>query len=128
MSFPALIPSSRAFSPGSLPVRQYRTLSGAIWKRAFSNTRSGHSLSLEFKNIPDQQADQVVAHYEAMGGSFTRFDLPGSVFAGMDSTMAGRIQAPSNVRWAYSSEPKVSSVFPGLSTVTVDLVGEVAYP
>jgi hypothetical protein len=128
MSFPALIPSSRAFSPGSLPVRNYRTLSGAIWKRAFSNTRAGHSLTLEFTNIPDSQADQIVAHYEAMGGPFYRFTLPGSIFAGMDATMAARIQAPTNVQWAYSSEPKVASVFPGVSTVSVDLVGEVAYP
>ena len=126
MSFPALIPSTRAFSPGSLPIRTYRTLSGAIWKRAFSDTRSGHNLTLEFTNIPDSQADQIVAHYEAMGGPFYRFTLPGSIFAGMDPTMAARIQSPTRVQWAYSKEPQVASIFPGVSTVSVELVSEIS--
>lgn len=129
MTFPALIPTSRTFTPGSLPIRSYRTLSGAVWKRAFSNTRSGHSMSLEFGNITDSAAAQIVAHYEAMGGPFYRFALPAALFTGVGSSdMANRIQAPANVRWAYASEPKVSSILPGRSTVTVDLIGEVDYP
>lgn len=129
MAFPALVPTSRTLTPGSLPIRTYRTLNGAIWKRSFSNTRSGHSISLEFRNITDAEADQFMAHYEEMGGSFYRFTLPQAVFTGISSTtLVNRMKAPTSVKWAYASEPKVSSVFPGRSVVSVELIGEVQYP
>ena len=124
-TFPALKPSSRSYSPGQLPIRQYRTLSGAVWKRAFSNTRSGHAISLEFANLPDAKAEQIVAHYDSMGGSFYRFTLPGEIFAGMSSGLTSRMQAPANVEWAYASEPQLQSVHPGVTTVKVELIGEV---
>jgi hypothetical protein len=126
MTFPAIKPSSRSFSPGQLPIRSYRTLSGAIWKRSFSNTRSGHAMSLEFKNIPDATADQILAHFESVGGPFYRFNLPAELFVGMSSSLTSRMQAPANVQWAYSSEPKVQSVYPGYCTVSVELISEVA--
>jgi hypothetical protein len=125
-TFPAIKPSGRSLSPGQLPVRSYTTLSGAIWKRAFSNTRSGHAISLEFANIPDQQAELIVAHYESVGGPFYRFTLPTAVFAGMGATLASRFQAPASVEWAYASEPKLESIYPGVTTVRVELVSEVA--
>jgi hypothetical protein len=127
-TFPSIKPSARSYSPGQLPVRSYRTLSGAIWKRSFSNTRQGHGLSLEFQNITDAEVEQIVAHYEDRGGSFYRFSLPAALFAGMSSGLIGRLQAPANIQWAYAGEPKISSVFPGRSTVSVELIGEVAYP
>lgn len=83
-------------------------------------------MTLEFGNITDSAAAQIVAHYEAMGGAFYRFTLPSSVFTGVGSSdMISRIQSPANVQWAYAAEPKVSSVMPGRSTVSVDLVAEV---
>jgi hypothetical protein len=103
-------------------------LGGAIWKRSFSNTRSGHGLSLDFENITDAEVEQIVAHYEDHGGSFYRFTLPAALFAGMSSGLTGRMQAPPNIEWAYAGEPQITSVFPGRSTVKVELIGEVAYP
>jgi hypothetical protein len=127
MTFPAIKPSSRSYSPGQLPIRSYRTLGGAVWKRAFSDTRAGHAMRLEFANIPDSVADQIVGHYETMGGPFYRFDLPNELMAGYGTALANRVKAPANVKWAYATEPSVASVHPGFSTVTVELVGEVDY-
>jgi len=127
-TFPAIKPSARSYTPGQLPIRSYRTLSGVVWKRSFSNTRAGHGLSLQFENITDSEVEQIIAHYEDRGGGFYRFSLPGELFAGMSGGLTSRMQAPSNVQWAYASEPKVDSVFPGRSTVSVELVGEVTYP
>lgn len=128
MTFPAIKPSARSYSPGALPVRAYRTLGGAVWKRSFSNTRLGQAMSLSFRAIPDSETEQIVAHYEDMGGTFKRFDLPSELFAGMSSGLANRLKNAPNIKWAYSAEPKVESVFPGFSNVTVDLIGEVEYP
>jgi hypothetical protein len=44
----------------------------------------------------------------------------------MDPTMAARIQSPTRVQWAYSKEPQVASIFPGVSTVSVELVSEIS--
>jgi hypothetical protein len=128
VTFPAIKPSSRSYSPGALPVRAYRTLGGAVWKRAFSNTVLGQTLSLRFNALTDSETEQIVAHYEDMGGTFRRFDLPSELFAGMSSGLTNRLKNATNIKWAYSAEPKVESVFPGYSNVTVDLVGEVEYP
>lgn len=128
MTFPSLIPTSRSFTPGQLPIRTYTTLSGAIWKRAFTNTRLGQTMQLEFANITDEQAELIFVHFESVGGLFTRFGLPTEVFAGISGGIPGRLQAPANIQWAYAKEPTISSVFPGISSVSVELVGEVSYP
>ena len=128
MNFPSLVPSSRSYTPGQLPIRAYRTLSGAIWKRAFTNTRLGQTIKLQYENIPDTQAELIFAHFESVGGLFNRFALPVEVFQGIGGGITTRLRAPVNIQWAYAQEPTITSVFPGISSVTVDLIGEVVYP
>jgi hypothetical protein len=123
-TFPAIKPSQREFTLGVFPAKVYRSLAGTTVKRSYGNKPSGFGLALEFSNVGDAITLQIINHYNATSGGFSRFALPSSIFAGMSATLAAQAQAPYNIRWEYASAPSVQSVYNGISTVSVQLLGE----
>jgi len=126
-TFPALRPSSRSYRPGNYPMVEYSAMSGAKWKRVLGNRRVGMELDLSFANVDDSVAAMVLEHFDGEGGTFRRFTLSPEVFAGTEGGLAAAMQPPPNVRWAYADQPSIDSVFPGVSTVKVKLIGEIDY-
>lgn len=132
MAFPNIKPTTRSFTMGDYPSKTYRSLSGTIFKRAFGNKQTGYTLDLTFRNIGDTSelrtrsgtAKQIIDHYNDVDGTFSSFTLPARVFEGMDNDFRDLIRSPSNVKWRYAEPPQVQSVKSGVSTVTVNLVGE----
>jgi hypothetical protein len=125
--FPGIKPAERSFRLGQYPVKSYRALSGATVKRAFGNRAYGYELQLSFNNISDTLTAQLIDHYNATSGGFERFTLPAELFAGMSTTLAGKIQSPTQIKWEYTNPPEVKSVINGRSTVTINLAGELDY-
>lgn len=125
--FPSIKPAERSFRPGQYPIKSYRALSGAIVKRAFGNRAYGYELQLSFNNVTDTVTAQFIDHYYSTKGGFERFTLPAELFAGMDANLTSKIQAPTQIKWEYSSPPDVKSVFNGRSSVTITLAGELDY-
>ena len=125
--FPGIKPAERSFRLGQYPVKSYRALSGATVKRAFGNRAYGYELQLSFNNISDTLTAQLIDHYNATSGGFERFTLPAELFVGMSSTLAGKIQSPTQIKWEYTNPPEVKSVINGRSTVTINLAGELDY-
>ena len=131
-AFPHIVPTTRSFTMGDYPSTTYRSLSGAIFKRSFGNKQTGYSLDMTFKNIGDTEelrpysgtAKAILDHYEVADGTFASFALPDFVFRGMSDGLESIIQHPSNISWRYAAPPRVQSVRPNMSTVTVRLVGE----
>lgn len=130
--FPEIIPSSRGFTVGDFPSVAYRTLSGAVFRRAFGNRQTGHRLTLEFRNIGEagQIKDdsgnvyEILNHYSKCNGTLDTFKIPTKVFQGMEVGFGPLIQGPNDVRWHYASPPQVRNVRAGVSTVRVELIGE----
>jgi hypothetical protein len=122
--FPNFTPSEREFAPGTYPVKTYRSLSGVSVKRSFGNKPTGHQLRLVFANVGDNVLNDILKHYADTFGGFDRFNVPNRVFAGMNDAAQNKMQRPDGIRWEYASPPSVQSVFNGISTITVDLVGE----
>ena len=133
MAFPDIKPTTRSFSMGDYPSKTYTSLSGAIFKRAFGNKATGYTMDLTFKNIGDTAelrslsgtVKQILDHYNSVDGTFKKFTLPDRMFAGMNSSLKGVVQAPSNISWRYAEPPRVQSVRDSISTVSVRLVGEI---
>ena len=125
--FPGIKPAERSFRLGQYPVKSYRALSGATVKRAFGNRAYGYELQLSFNNISDAVTSQLIDHYNATSGGFERFTLPAELFVGMSTTLAGKIQSPTQIKWEYANPPEVRSVISGRSTVTINLAGELDY-
>ena len=130
--FPKMVPTTRSFTMGDYPSKTYRSLSGTIFKRNFGNKQTGYRLDMTFRNIGDftqlrldsGTAKQILDHYEQASGTFEGFALPDFVFRGMDNSLEGVIQAPSGISWRYAAPPQVQSVKANVSTVIVQLIGE----
>jgi len=126
--FPAsddLKPSKREFSLGQYPTKVYRALSGNTVKRSYGNKPHSYQLSLQYENITDDKTLLLINHYNETSGGFTRFTLPPLVFSGMSTGLIDTIQKPYNIHWEYSGPPKVQSVYRGISTVSIELAGEI---
>ena len=126
VTFPASItPSRREFTLGQYPTKVYRALSGNTVKRSYGNKPHSYQLTLQYENIADDKALEFINHYATTSGGFTRFALPNKIFSGMSDALRGTVQAPYNIRWEYSGPPKVQSVYNGISTVSIELTGEI---
>ena len=79
-------------------------------------------LSLSFANVTDANAELFLNHFDEVKGSYSTFDLPTAALDGWTGT-ADALQASGANAWRYESPPQIASVRPGLSTVTVNLIG-----
>ena len=79
-------------------------------------------LQLQYQNIGDNQADDFIGHYDEVKGGFETFTLPDEFRAGFEG-VAERIDAATGNKWRYESAPQLTQVRPGISTVTVNLIG-----
>ena len=126
--FPSYIPTRRNFTPGIFPQKTFRTLGGTVAKRTFGNVAYGAKLELEFTNITDDKVQEIIAHYQYQTQRTQRFQLPDSIVAGMNNALAASVKAVSTLRWEYESPPAIESIFPGISVVSLSLIGEIRDP
>ena len=126
VSFPALVPSSRSYTPGVFPEQQFQAQNGAVVRVRYGNQRYSSSLSLTFANIIDSKAALILENYAAVMGDdkYVEFTTD-NVAAGVSTGLVPWIQETNSLlKWKYASPPSVTSVKPGLSTVTCEFTGE----
>jgi hypothetical protein len=123
--FPALTPTARNFQLGQFPVKTYRALSGVTIRRSFGNRPFGHTLKLEFQNVPEATVNTIIDHYNTQSGGTEGFRLPPRVFAGYSAGLRNRAQDPTGNEWLYAEPPVIKSVLRDRSSVTVNLISEI---
>ena len=125
LNFPSLAPSSREYVPGNWAVKTYNSISGVEIRMRYGNKRYNARLSLEYQNIPDTSADDFLAHYDQQFGTYKAFTLPGTVADGVTAGWTGSTYIPNQttMKYRYSGPPSISSVRPGVSTVSIELTG-----
>jgi len=121
MAFPDIKPASREYSSGDWPIKRFDSQSGAEVRILYGSRRVGAKLVLGYVNIADSSAQSFLTDYNSQYGTLRTFTLPASVFAGWSGSR-GNIDAPPGTLWRYESEPRVQSVYRGLSNVQVTLV------
>lgn len=122
MSYPSYTPTSRSFDPGDYPIKSYRSQSGVEVRILYGNKRTGVKLALIYENITDTAAQAFTDHYDQMKGTFNVFTINSSTKNGWQGSSSS-IDVPSGNSWRYESAPQVNQVRPGISTVTVNLIG-----
>lgn len=122
MAYPSLKPTSRNFSAGDYSYKTFKSQSGKEVRILYGDKRTGMTLDLSYENVTDSAADDFVAHYDEVKGGFSTFTLPSEVRAGWSGT-ASAIDVPTGNNWRYESPPSITAVRPGISNVTVKLVG-----
>jgi hypothetical protein len=106
-TFPALIPSTRTYSPGEYPITPHPLLSGSEIRVRHSNTVLGVRLRLTFQAASSADVVAVRNHYNGRQGGFLPFSIPVELLSGVttpaDVTPAGH-------QWVYASRPSVVDV------------------
>lgn len=124
MEFPVKhAPSSRQFDAGDFPVKQFKAQDGMEVRILFGSKRTGQQMTLEYRAIPDTDAEQFLDHYIEQKGTFGAWAMTQTAGArrgwGGDYETLGVVT--SGNRWRYSSPPKITSVYPGVSNVSIAL-------
>ena len=126
VAFPALVPTSRQYSPGMYPQQQFVALNGATTTLRYGNRRYDAELSLAFQNITDAESAQVLSLYETTmvaddWVTFTSADVAGGAGASLAAYI--REVGGSGLRWRFADPPSVNSVQPGISTLQCRFIG-----
>lgn len=122
MTFPAIIPSARTYTPGDVPQNQQVALSGAYNAYRVGSRRIAQSLGLSFNNISESQLNEIRNHYIAQDGSFNIFFLPQETWSGYTSPP---VPSPSNIAWRYGEPPTITDGSRDLWSVEVQLISYV---
>ena len=122
MAYPSYTPTSRSFNAGDYSYKTFKAQSGVEVRILYGDKRTGMTLDLGYDNIPDTQADDFIAHYDETKGGFTAFTLPAAFRTGWTGAPSA-IDAATGNKWRYDGPPAITSVRPGISSVTVKLVG-----
>ena len=126
MPYPAVRPTQRQYFPGDFPVRKYNSQNGAEVRLLYGSKRYNLKLSLSYTNVSDTIAAEFLTHFDETIGTFSTFAIGSearvALFAGWTGT-AGALDPPAGVDWRYEQAPQVVAVRPGISTVTVSVVG-----
>jgi len=123
-TFPTLTPSSRSFQPGNYPVKAFNAQDGAEIRFLYGDKRVAAQLQLGYANITDPNAKSFMDHYEAMKGTFQTFEFESGNDAlnGWSPSTDNTLNAPPGSKWRYAEPPQLESVYPGISSVTVNLI------
>lgn len=117
MSFPAINPTTRTWTPGSFGQSSFNAASGAEVRVLYGAVATGHGLSLTYTNISETNALAFNTHYASVQGTFQTFTLPPQAFAGMTTAFSIGTN-----KWRYAQTPSVDAVQPGIYNVSVSLV------
>ena len=142
VDFPPFAPSSRQYTDGDWPVKEYSALNGYGVRIVYGSRQTGMKLNLVYQNLRDAEAALFLDHYQQQKGTFEAFqffapDGPKKGWgAGATSAELSKLQqspigkylgtAARFSNWRYAESPTIQSVKPGISTVTVNLVSVLA--
>ena len=132
--FPRLAPTTRVYTAPVVPANEFQGLNGAVTTIAYGTVSVDAKLEMTFKNISDDDAWLILENYRLVSrgrdqitGERDFIDLNGQMQGISNFEMASQISLESGsnpeLRYAYASPPTVTSVFPGRSTVKVQLRG-----
>jgi hypothetical protein len=119
MTFPALVPSSRVFTPGEYSNTPWRSMGGRQTQSRHSSVITDQRLSLTFVARDEEDKLLIREHYYDRQGTFGTFDLPEEVWSGVDDP---EVFTPAGYVWRYAGTPKVDDVSCGIYDIAVDLV------
>jgi len=116
-TFPALIPSSRVFTPGEYPATAFSGYSGAQNRVRHSNVFLSAQLQLSYIGLSEAQMVQIWNHYATAQGSYEAFELPTEALS--ESSISDYV--PGTYRWIYAGPGQVEDLPCGGHSVSLTL-------
>jgi len=121
-AFPALTPSSRQITQGQYATKRFTSIAGTGTTRAYSTKPFNAELALQFENLTDAQALSVATAYDQARGSKDDLTLPDAFWAGMSEEL--KILIAGTYLWRFAEQPRLTSVRPGVTSISVRLSGQ----
>ena len=127
MPYPAITPSSRKFTAPRWPTKAFVSQAGTTTRRLYGSKPAQADLQLTYRNVTDDQASAILDHYQSLKGPMAKAVLPPETWFGSSTKLSKQLDVSdySNVDWYFAAAPAVDSIFPGVSTVQVRLIGEI---
>jgi len=126
MSFPALIPSSRRFTPSQFPVTRHKFMTGQKQSMLFASNAYKAELRLVYANRTPTEIALFMAHYDKQDGTHSSFKFPGKwaeqVWGGWDSVNKDEKILAINGRWRYAAPPRITQQRGKVATAEVVLL------
>jgi len=112
-TFPALNPSTRTYTPGTIASVQFAVLDGNESSVRHSNASVGHILRMTFIRLSSADTFSLMSHY-SLHGIFQPFDLSATTLTATNLTF------PANYLWRYLSSPVIDQSC-NITNATVEL-------
>jgi hypothetical protein len=120
-------PSSRRFLPGSHSFSSSRTINGREVRRLWCNRESNASLELEYLNIGEPVALEMLNLYNKNYGNYASIALPSSIFSGADASIEQYMNlSGTGMRWYFAEPPKIRGVKPGICSISLRFEGKIS--
>ena len=119
VTFPAVCPTRRTYTPGQYPTKKTTSINGATTTRLYGSKAFDATMNLSFLLNDAEMASLLNSWHESRGGFYT-LDLPDSVFAGVSSDLQAQI--PEYLQWRWAEMPSIESVMPDRSRVQAQLI------
>jgi hypothetical protein len=124
--FQAFKPTSRSFTTGSFPIKTFQAQNGAEIRILYATQLTGKKMTLTYVNLSDADAYMFFQHYVQQRGSYKTFQL-GDINSegsrvGWGSENGATDAGDFNMIWRYADEPQLTSVYPGVSSITIELI------
>ena len=128
--FPDIRPSARSFTSGQYPTQFFEAQNGATTAIRFGTRQSNCRLQLQFQNISDEMANEILKHYEEVNGNWNYVNFvndnktmeAGVEEYGMKTRLRGTNRG-TEVRYRYAGPPEVNFTFMDRCTVSCEFIG-----
>ena len=121
MAYPTLAPSARSYTPGDWAQKRYQAMSGAEVRIRYGDKRTDARLTLQYQNLTNANAALFLADYDTQLGTYKAFTVPAEVLAGWEEN--NYVPNTSAMKFRYAGPPQLQAVSPGITSVSVELVG-----
>jgi len=121
--FPNIQPSSRSYKPGVYPQTQFESINGSTTVVRFGSQCYNSELTLQFTNIEDSWADQIIQKFEQANGNWDYITFGPGALDCAGSGMRSRMQENSPLHWRFAGPPQVTYKFKNICDVSCSFIG-----
>lgn len=119
---PGVPPATRTFQPPSYRIEKTIAMNGRAVRQCLCSRPSEALLTLEYVNLHEDIAEEVLVAYDQSYGTRYGFKLPPEIFSGADSSLVNYMSLiNSHLKWFYASKPTIQSVSTGICNLNVQL-------
>jgi hypothetical protein len=123
--YPSAIPTQVQFKPPKYPVTEHPAQSGEVEVQLWSDSNTNATLTLDYINLSDTVAEQILALWDALYGTYKSLRIPITMLTGVNQQLAVYIlTGGKNSQWFFAEVPKWVGKIQGYGDLKVMLISQ----